>query len=192
MLSTRRAYTDWDDTKFFKMNDVWEFLCQECEDEEQKQKLRMKVFAASKDDPSANSAGVVAFNGSSTLVVSSAMLERAKAGHPLANFQLAHELAHLVLDHHKVSATVKQFRLTKRANVNVVSPPNEEELEANFAAVSFQCGVLLLMPNPDPKYISRRAHCDEYQVAQAVKFTSLDVFRNELARQSQGIERIIL
>lgn len=183
MLSLRRIYCE--DTHFFKMNDVWEWLA------EDNKEIRIKTYNGSSSTRPAK-AGVVAFGDKSTLVVSEEMLSRAKSGCKLANFTLAHEFSHLALDHHAKGAVVKNFQLFESSSGLANIPPTIEELEANYAAVFFQCGVELLDSRNVPIFLANQAHADVYYVKKAMKILSVPAFRRELSKLNSSIERVVL
>ena len=76
---------------------------------------------------------------------------------------------------------------TDRANI----PPTDEELEANFAATFFQCGIALLDQNADALRLAHRAFTDVNYVRKALKMCRSPEFLEEFARL-ESIDRAIL
>lgn len=183
MVSYRRIYCD--DNEFFRMTDVWNWLADDGA-------VKIKTYRTECEEDYKRKAGVVAFGERSILVVDKKLLENADNKCKLSNFMLAHEFAHLALDHHARNAVVKNFQLFATASGNANIPPTKEEYEANLAAVFFQCGVALLDPKLDPLTLAHRAHSDVNEVKKAARKCRLDVFRDELNRQSYGIKQVVL
>lgn len=184
MIGYRRIYCE--DTKFFRMTDVWNWLA------DSEGEVKIKTYRTENAEDYKRKAGVVAFGKRSTLVVDKKLLENADDGCKLSNFMLAHEFAHLALDHHAQGAVVKNFQLFATASGSANIPPTKEEYEANLAAVFFQCGVALLNPTLDPLTLAHRAHSDVTEVKKATRMCRLDVFRDELKRQTYGVKRVVL
>jgi len=127
------------------------------------------------------------------MTVDGRLVESARLGAKLSNFILAHEIGHLALDHHKENKVVRHFQLfTDASGMKANLSPTLEELEANYAAVFFQCGVTLLESKWEPERLADRAKTDLYYVKLAQRIVQLDVFKNELARISKRSERVIL
>ncbi|MEL6619948.1 MAG: hypothetical protein AAFP16_13800, partial [Pseudomonadota bacterium] len=141
-------------------------------------------------------AAVAALDDCIALSTSNQFWDHAERGALFQNFILAHEIGHLILDHHATGAVNKNFKLfddeTGIANI----PPTVEELEANYAAVFFQCGVTLLAPGLNAKKdayrIARKAFSDPFYVEKAIKICQLDAFTSEWQRLSTGIQRVVL
>ncbi|NVO56447.1 hypothetical protein HW561_11675 [Rhodobacteraceae bacterium B1Z28] len=186
MIGYRRHYCE--DTEFFRMTDFWNWLADGDGDGE----VKIKTYRTENEEDYKRKAGVVAFGERATLVVDEKLLENADTGCKLSNYMLAHEFAHLALDHHAQGAVVKNFKLYSTASGNANVPPTKEEYEANLAAVFFQCGIALLDPKLDALSLAHRANSDVSYVKKAVRMCRLEVFRDELKRQSYGIERVVL
>ena len=186
MQSLRRIYCE--DTQFFKMIDVWEWLT---DDDEGSGEIRIKKYKSS-NSTQRTKAGVVALGDKATLVVSEEMISKAKNGGKFENFTLAHEYSHLALDHHAMGAVVKNFQLYNSDSGLANIPPTIEELEANFAATFFQCGTALLDSNVDPVSLANRAYTDVYYVKKAVRMLRIPAFRQELSKQESSIVHVVL
>ncbi len=184
MIGYRRIFCE--DAEFFRMTDVWNWLA-DCEGE-----VKIKTFRTENAEDYKRKAGVVAFGERSMLVVDEKLLKNADEGCKLSNFMLAHEFAHLALDHHAQEAVVKHFQLFATASGNANIPPTKEEYEANLAAVFFQCGVALLDPKIDPLTLAHRAHSDVTEVKKVTRLCRMDVFCDELKRQAYGVKRVVL
>ena len=186
MVAYRRLC--YEDTEFFRMTDVWNWLA----DGDGAGEVTIKTYRTENAEDYKCKAGVVAFGECATLVVDEKLLKNANSGCKLSNYMLAHEFAHLALDHHTQGAVVKNFKLYSTANGNANIPPTKEEYEANLAAVFFQCGPALLDLQWDALTLANQANSDVYYVKKAVRMCRLEVFRDELKRQSYGIERVVL
>ncbi len=175
-----------DDYTFARMTDVWDTLCHDLED------WRIKLYRSNPDQEYEKKAGVIKFEDRVLLTADERLFEDARNGCKLANFILAHELGHLVLEHHERNAVVKNYKLyagpTGLANI----PPTPEELDANFAGVFLQCGAALENPKWGKKQLADKAFSDVHYVALAQKFVQLDVFKKELIRQEARYERVVL
>lgn len=182
MLWHRREFCS--DNEFFKMVDYWDWLAKELPE------ISIKKFVAR--GRAELKAGVVCFNNRSTLIVPTEMLKKSGEGEKLSNFTLAHEFAHIALDHHAKGAVVKHFQLINTSTGVANVPPNIEELEANFAAVFFQIGVALLAPNADPIALANRANTDVTYTRKAIAICSLPEFQREFSKLQHSIERVIL
>jgi len=135
-------------------------------------------------------AGVIALEHSVTLVADEKLMERAAEGCNFMNFVLAHEFGHLVLDHHAKGAVIKNFQLFSGAGGMAASiPPTVEELEANFAAVFFQCGVALEEGRWNTRQLAQRAFSDDLYVKKAQAVVQLSAFLRELERQ-RALDRL--
>lgn len=183
MLGLRRIYCQ--DTNFFKSIEVWDWIA------DSDAKIRIKEFDG---DRSGNEkkAGVVAFDDRFTLIAPSALLSNARNGCKFSNFTLAHEFSHIALDHHAKGAVVKNFQLYSSQSGLANIPPNDEELEANYAATMFLCGIALLAPNVDPVRLADRACCDVYYTKKTIKLCQTSVFREAFKESRKGIKRVVL
>lgn len=184
MISLRQIYCE--DTHFFKMNDFWQWLSEGDEN------INIREVKKSAKYESKYKAGVVALGDHATLVVPESMMVAASQGRKLENFTLAHEFAHLALGHHERNAVIKNFQLFSPDGVNANIPPNEEELEANYAAVFFQCGGALLSNNDDAVSIANRAFTDVYYTRKALGVCKLEAFRKELQLITSRYPRVTL
>ena len=170
-LSVRRI--NWLDNQFPKMTDVWEFLAAD------NPQVRIKRYNTD-NEYSHKRAAVVALDELIALTASNQFWDRACQGALFQNFVLAHEMGHLILDHHASGAVVKNFALFDDATGVANIPPTVEELEANYAAVFFQCGVTLLAPGLNAKTdafrIAARAFSDPHYVEKAIRLCQLEAF----------------
>lgn len=183
MLSYRRI--EFLDNEFFSMSEVWRTMAEDNPD------LSIKEFKGS-GNIQEKKAGVIALGGRATLIVAEQLMQRAEAGDKLANFTLAHELAHLMLDHHEKSAGIKNFILEHGSKGYTTKPPSDEELETNYAAVFFQCGVALLAPRANAIELSRRAKTDTEWTKKAIALCSVKEFQEEFGKLHHSIQRIVL
>ena len=184
MLWYRREFCA--DTDFIKMPQVWETLANDLET------LSLKFFGSNKASDFTPTAGIVAFAGRTTLTVHEELFRQAKKGCRLSNYLLAHELGHLALEHHAKSATIKNFQLHRGEYGMSNMPPTVEELEANYAAVFFQCGVALQNPNWHFLDLALRAFSDPEAVRNAQLRVQLNVFQQALSRKRSKYTRVIL
>ncbi len=183
MLWFRRMF--YEDSVFFKMSDFWEMLCEDSE------YFSIKTYHSNQRDDYKRKGGVIAFNGHIILTVDHQLIVNAKHGCGFHNFMLAHEFGHIALDHYAKSAMTKNFQLFKGSNGMMSnSPPTIEELEADYAAVFFQCGVALEDKRRSAKELARRAFSDERIVEKAQSRVQLDVFRQRLIKRQR--KRVIL
>ena len=179
----RQLYNDAD---FFKVPEAWEKIC------EGNQTYKTKTYRSEITEDFKRRAGIVVLGESATLIADEKLIERAREGCKLSNFILAHEIGHLALDHHARNAKVKNFQLFEGANGLSNIPPTTEEWEANFAAVSFQCGVALEDTKATALELAHRAYSDTKTIRMAQKLVQLDAFQRELRRQSLRYERVVL
>ncbi|MGV8952127.1 MAG: ImmA/IrrE family metallo-endopeptidase [Cypionkella sp.] len=184
MIVARRDYCA--DHEFFKMPDVWNSFL----DDEGRWQVR--TYNSNRGEDYDRRAGVIVFDDRLRLTVDAKFWEKAKQGCTLANFTLAHELGHIALNHHSRNAVVKNFQLFENGSYGMSNiPPTLEELEANFAAVFFQCGVALADSRWNPKRLAQRACSDITYVVQAQKIVGLEVFQRELNRWRPSIPRAV-
>jgi len=172
-----------EDTEFFNVPDTWETLCEDIET------WKMNAYQAEGQKPKA---AMVVFGDHATLTVDERLVEKARKGCGLSNSILAHEISHLALDHHAQSATTKHFQLSKGPKGFAVKPPNSEELEADLGAVFFQCGVALEDKSLSALELARRGSADVALVRNAQRYVQLHVFQEELSRQRNRYERVVM
>jgi hypothetical protein len=182
-LSHRQLYIE--DGKFFKMSCFWEWLADG-------ETVTVKTYNSPATEDHKRRAGVIAFAGRTILTTDSVLLANARRGEGLSNTILAHELAHLALDHHANRKVVKNFQLfsTPKGMSNI--PPTIEELEANVWAVFFQCGSALLEKTVDPVYLAKRAFTDVSFVKLALELCRRPLFLQKLNEPRPIRERVIL
>tara|TARA_Y100000815_G_scaffold20470_1_gene17498 strand:- start:157 stop:738 length:582 start_codon:yes stop_codon:yes gene_type:complete len=182
----RELYSDGD---FFKVPDAWEKIC------EGNNKWRTQTYRTEKVEDYKRKAGIVVLDDFVTLSVDDRLMENARKGCKLSNYILAHEIGHLVLDHHAQNAVIKNFQLFSGPNGMSNMPPTKEEMEANIAAVFFQCGVALEDSALEALPLAHRACTDVGYVKRAQRIVQLDVFQKELWRQDscyKRYERVVL
>jgi len=184
MLSVRREL--YDDNEFFKVPYAWYAICEGSET------WKTRTYRTKHQEDYKRKAGIVVFGDLVTLVADERLIENAKKGCKLSNFVLAHEIAHLALDHHAQNAVVKNFQLFSGLSGMSNLPPTIEEWEANFAAVCFQCGVALESSQLMAIDLAHRAFSDVNTVRKVQKLVQLDVFQQELKRPKPKYERIVL
>ena len=185
MVQFRREYCD--DSHFFRMTEFWTWVCGDGGN------WRIKLFRSHLGENYERKASVVSFADSAILTVDEELWARAKGACRFANFVLAHELSHLALDHHAKRLVVKHFQLFDSSNgykSNI--PPTVEELEANFAAVFFQCGVTLQDHRWTTIALAKRAFSDVEYVRKAQTFVRMEVFQRELSKPKPRAKRVIL
>jgi hypothetical protein len=184
MVECRRIYGA--DTDFFRMADVWEWLCEDGD-------CSIKTYRSVEVEDYQRKAGVISFDGKSILTVDERLMENARKGCLLSNYMLAHELGHLALNHHARGAVIKNFQLFSGPDGMMCNaPPTVEELEANIAAVFFQCGIALMDPRWEAINLARRAFSDIHYVKIAQKIVKGEEFLRELKRQMPKRQRVIL
>jgi Peptidase family M48 len=179
-VSCRRTW--YRDNEFFKVTD---FLNDLCEDGEL---WKMKLFHTRDGDFLRPRASATEFAQNVRLTIDASLWSKAESGDKLANFILAHELGHIQLRHH----ATRHFIMNSGQNGFIVDPQDYFELEANFAAVVFQCGVALLDKSLSAIELANRAFCDVAQVKKAQAMVQLEVFRRELDRPKQVYPRVVL
>ncbi|ESQ13586.1 MAG: hypothetical protein N838_33510 [Thiohalocapsa sp. PB-PSB1] len=176
-----------DDDPFFKMPDVWTFVC------EGEEGWAINMYRSHHTDSKKKKAGVTVFDGRVRLTVDQDLWADAKQGCMFSNFTLAHEFGHVALNHHAQFAGIRNFRLSEgRAGMLSNKPPNETELEANYAAVFFQCGKFLEEQGWTDYELARRAYSDSHYVKRARSIVQLGVFRDELEKLTVPRKRVIL
>ena len=183
-ISVRRGYCA--DKDFFRMDEFWEYLCDESG------RWSINTYRSNETEDFKRKAGVVAFGDRVTLTVDEKLMARAKQGCKLSNFILAHEVGHLTLNHHARSAVTKNFQLFAGPSGMSNLPPTLEELEANYAAVFFQCGVALSDARWDPIQLAHRAFSDVSYVKKAQAIIRLGEFQRKLCRQKPTFPRVVL
>ena len=177
MLSYRREFCA--DTEFVRMDFVWEELCVDGGT------FNIRTFRGEQSEDFKPKARVIRFGDNVTLHADERLFEDAKNGGKLSNSILAHEFAHLALDHHSNGVGVKNFQLFQGPNGMSILPPNLEEYEADLGAIFFQCGVALHDNRWDTIQLAHRAFADVNLVKKARRIAQLDVFRRELYLQRQ-------
>lgn len=183
-LACRREF--FEDHQFFKMPDVLEIMFDEFEG------WTLKTVRSRETEDFKRRAGVAEFDGRVTLTVDERLYANAKQGCYFSNYILAHEVGHLILNHHAKSAGTKNFQLFSGPSGLSNVPPTLEELEANFAATFFQCGVALADKRWDAVQLARRAFSDYRYAERAQAYVQLNVFEAEVARQRVRFPRVIL
>lgn len=171
MLEYRRGFCA--DTEFFKMTGVLKDLFAVGEG------WSLKTYRSGLGDNYVRRAGVIAFNNRVTMTMDQELWDRADGGCRFANFVLAHEFGHLALDHHAQNAVIKNFVLYPRSGSMCNVPPNTEELEANFAATFFQCGIALFDEWRNPTELARRACSDSDYIKKIRLLFPLESFQRE-------------
>ncbi|MFC3180113.1 ImmA/IrrE family metallo-endopeptidase [Cypionkella sinensis] len=168
------------------MPDVWEELCDG-------ERWTIKRYPANQIEAYKRKAGVIAFGEKVTLTVDNGLLEKASEGCKFSNFILAHELGHVALDHHARNLVTKNFQLFSGPNGMMANiPPTLEELEANYAAVFFQCGILLEDILWSASRLAERACSDLLYVTKAQAIVRLEVFQRALHKPSASRGRVVL
>jgi predicted metal-dependent phosphoesterase TrpH len=183
MVSCRRDYCA--DDEFFKMADVWQYLC------DGSSEWKIKFFHQLPGQPLRPKAAVTEFDHNVRLTVESAVWSSAQGGDKLSNFVLAHEAGHLQLRHNSRTA-VRHFMMVASDKGNSVIPQDYFELEANFAAVVFQCGMALLDPAISASELAKRAFSDVAQVKKVQAMVRTEVFMRELNRPKPIYPRVVL
>lgn len=184
MIGCRRDFCA--DTDFFRMPEVWDYLCGENGD------WKIKEYRSSETEDFKRKAGVISFNGRVTLSVDERLMENARGGCKLSNFILAHELGHLGLNHHARGAVTKNFQLFAGPNGMSNMPPTLEELETNYAAAFFQCGTALLDQRWGTLDLAHRACSDVSYVRKAQAIVRQDAFRRALQEIASERVRVVL
>ena len=184
MLDVRREL--FDDNEFFKVPDAWEAICEGSE------KWKTKTYRTEQLEDYKRKAGIIVFEEYVTLSVDERLIENARKGCKLSNFILAHEIGHLALDHHANNAKMQNYQLFAGPNGMSNIPPTQEELEANFAGVFFQCGVALENKQVSTIQLAHRAFSDVRTVGKAQNYVQLEVFQRELRRPRPKYERVVL
>jgi hypothetical protein len=183
MLEYRREF--YADTAFFSMPEYWERITVQSEG------WSIKAYKSNEIEDYKRKAGTVSLGDKVTLVADERLMVKAKQGCRLANFILAHEVGHLALDHHAQGAVIKNFQLFASPSGMSNIPPTLEELEANFAAVFFQCGPALFDPSLRAVDLARRASSDIHYVKKAQGVVRLTIFQEQLRRPKSSHERVV-
>lgn len=181
MLMVRREY--YADTEFFKMPDVWTELVDESGD------LTIKTFKSTTGDDYLLRAAVMIVDKKIRLNVDKQLWHNAGLGKNLDNFILAHEFAHLALDHVSNRGAPTNFFMGEKGGMKMILPPSLIEREADIGAVFFQCGIALMDLRRDVKQLADRAFTDIRHVEKARQYVLLDIFQRELQRQ-RGLRRL--
>ncbi len=189
MVGCRRMM--YDDQEFFKMSDVLEALC-DCEKDGSEDIWRIKTFKTNLTEDYRRKVGVIKFEGSVTLSMDQRFWEKARKGCALCNFTLAHEIGHLGLEHHDTNAKIMNFQLFKGPKGYSNLPPTTEELEANYAAAFFQCGVALVDDTWFPRQLAKRAYSDVSYVEKAQRMVRLPEFQRILNCPKRQNPRVVL
>ena len=175
-----------DDKDFFKMTEAWEAVCDEGAD------WKIRTYKSRANEDYKRKAGVIQFLGKVTLTVDEALWGKAEQGQEFANFLLGHEFGHLICDHHSRSATIKHFQLFDGPSGKSNMPPNTEELEANLAAVFFQCGPEIESDRLSDRELAKRAYSDERTIQRIRKYVKLSAYQREISRPGNRYERVVL
>jgi hypothetical protein len=171
----RREYAA--DGEFFRMTDLWRWL------RDEGAYVKIKPYKSNEIEDFKRKAGVIAFGDSITLVVDQRLMDRADEGCKLCNYMLAHEAAHLMLEHHRTGGVIKHFQLFAGSSGLANMPPTAEELEANYGAVFLQCGAALENSKWETLRLADRAFSDVRSVMKAQAAVQLNIFQRELDRQ---------
>lgn len=107
------------------------------------------------------------------------------------NFILAHELAHVALDHHRDQGPTHHFHLTEGKYGLSNIQKSLKEKEANLGAVFLQCGVRLMDDTLSSFDLAKRAFSDNNEVARAQKYVRLDPFQRILNRPRKSYPRVV-
>ena len=183
-LSTTRAAQIWTemvelrrelykDDCFFKMHEPWEQFTTESD------LWSIKTYRSENQEEYKQKASVVEFDGRVTLTVDEVLLSRAREGGQLENFILAHEWCHLALRHHANFASNRNFVLSSTDKGYARLAGDIFELEADFGAVVFQCGVALRDERWDSVRLAKRAYADVAAVKKVRRLVNLEVFERE-------------
>ena len=183
MLGIRREY--YPDSQFFRTVDVWDQLASDSV-------VKIKTYKSADTEDFKRRAAVIVFEDQIKLVVDERLLFEARKGGRLYNYILAHELAHLALNHQDRGQIVKHFQLFDSKNGMANIPPTNEEREANWGAVFFQCGVALFGQSVNPLELARRSCSDIESVKKAVAICRLEAFQREFNKPSKSLGRVIL
>jgi len=159
---------------------------------EESDRWSIKLLKSNQFEDHKRKASLVFFDHWVTLSVDEKLMAAASRGCRLSNFILAHEVGHLALDHHAMSATTKHFQLFSGPNGMSNIPPTLEELEANIAAVFLQCGPALISSGLDAVELARRAHSDVTYVRKAQRIVRLDAFQRRLRQPKVRRERAVM
>ncbi|WP_300064027.1 hypothetical protein [uncultured Roseobacter sp.] len=182
LLSYRRLYRD--DDEFFTMGEMWEDLASDIDE------VSIKFFE-DRDGECLKRAGVIHFDGRTTLVLPQSSLTKAKRGSRFVNFTLAHEFSHVALGHHDDKPRIMNFQLSDEM-IRKNLPPTVEEYEANLGAIFLQCGVALFDTTLSPATLAARAYTEEHYVKNAMRICRLNEFRQELEKLAQDRPRVVL
>ncbi len=188
-ISVRRYR--YEDGEFFLMGD---FLREQSEDlgDYDPYPFRVKTF---KTDPKLDfrkKVGVLAFEDSIVFSMDQRFLDKANAGNGLYNTIIAHEIGHLMLRHHEKHAKILNFKMEKLPSGYSILPQNELELEANYAAVFFQCGISLLDDSLTPQRLAKMAHAERSYVEKAYNMVRLPEFKKRLNAPKKQHPRVTL
>ncbi len=194
IVSIRRCYAA--DHEFFRMEEVWRDLAGESFDDEGGEELPLQINIKEYESPAnedyKRKAAIIAFGNRATVVVDQRMMTSARKGDGLDNFILAHEFAHMALEHHAQFAAIRNFMLSQTSNGGRVIPPDEMELEANFAAVLFLCGPSILEKRADARSLAKKASCDLSELKKVLSYLKVEELRRTIEKARSGIERVIL
>jgi hypothetical protein len=183
MLWYRREFCA--DSHFFRMTEYWDWLRSQNSD------FSTKTYRSPPTEDWKRRAAIATLGGFVRLTVDEALLKNAERGCKLSNFILAHEVAHLGLGHHEKNLIVRNFQLFAGPNGMSNRPPTLEELEANIAAVFFQCGSALMDPSYDAVQLANLASSDIAYVRKAQQYVQLPAFQAELRRPKVVYPRVV-
>ena len=188
MVGCRRY--EYSDQEFFKTSDYLKELCSE-ESDGGEYPFRIMTFKTNPKEDFRRKVGVIEFGESVIFSMDERFLTKADQGCYLCNYIIAHEIGHLALRHHEKNAKILNFQLTKGQSGYANLPPTVEELEANYAAVFFQCGIALFDDKYTPQQLARLACSDPRYVEKAQKMVQLARFQ-ELQRYKPRYPRVVL
>jgi hypothetical protein len=184
MIGFRREFCA--DHHFFRMPSYWDWLCSGPGN------WKVKPYRSSEAEDFKRQAAVVVFQDNVTLIADEKLLVLARQGCKLSNFILAHEVAHLALNHHAHGKVVKHFKLFSGPDGNSNIPPTVEEAEANYAATFLQCGTALMDKRWETLQLAHRAFTDVNAIRKARKLLQTDAFQKELIRVKPSNPRVVL
>lgn len=125
------------------------------------------------------------------LNVSKLKFEAAKKNSYFPNFVLAHEFAHIALEHSETTTAPQPFSLHEEDGQLKSSVYDVIESEAHYGAIFLQVGEQIFADGIDTRLLAKNAATDPYQLDRLAKICRLEIVRQRL-RERNKIRRVVL
>ena len=125
------------------------------------------------------------------LNVSKKKFEAAKKNSYFPNFVLAHEFAHIALEHSEATTAAQPFSLHEEDGQLKSSVNDLIESEAHYGAVFLQVGEQIFADGIDTRLLAKNAATDPHQLDRLAKLCQLESVRQCLRKRNE-MRRVVL